>query len=284
VWLFKIKEIQRMSGTTRLLKEEGPKAATVALTRLNLIFHGPFVFLYRKKVVEVVTIANDEHVVGAGNWLDERPISTPGIYYLIGMQDRETAVSEPYPACHAVIDASNLTLDLTSVPTYRFVLPKPCRTEALARFEAKRDEIFVGTDVPKVSSCNSLGTAHLLSYELKENDEPQLDGVQWLPIASQYCPTTVNLHIYSEAPFRLDPDHPVRDFGKQMKLSPELSLDMMRPLPKFHFLDPVDHKKDLGLIREEQGGLRGLPPTPAAKFRPPLLCDAASLVLTNVAG
>lgn len=273
-----------MSGTTRLLNEKGSQAATVALTRLNLIFHGPFVFLYRKKVVEVVTVANDEHVVGAGNWLDERPISTPGIYYLIGMQDRETAASEPDPACHAVIDASDLTLDLTSVATYRFVLPKPCHTEALARFEAERDKIFVGTDVPKVSSCNSLGTAHLLSYELTEKDEPQLDGVQWLPTASQYFPTTVNLHIYSEAPFRLDPDHPVRDFGKQMKLSPELSLDMMRPLPKFQFIDPGDKREDLGLIRQELGGLRGLPPKPAVRLRPPLLCDAASLVLTNVAG
>jgi hypothetical protein len=275
-----------MSGTTRFFMGEVSASTTsAAQSRLNVIFHGPFIFLYYKDkdVVEVVTVSNEEHVVGAGNWLDERVVSNCGVYYLMGVHAQKVVAKEPKSDCHAVIKGSDVTLDLGSAPTYRFVLPKPSYTEALAPFRADRKRMFAGADVDKVSQCTSLGTAHVLSYELGPDDAPQLDGVQWLPTARHDSPLTVNLHIYTEAPFRLDPDHPVRDFGKQMKLFPGLSLGLARPLPKFDFVDP-DDRKDLGLLREEQGGLRGLPPKNHLDSRPPVLCDAASLVVTNVIG
>jgi hypothetical protein len=277
---------RKMSGTTRFfMGEVSGSTASAVLTRLNLIFHGPFIFLYYKEkdVVEVVTVSNAEHVVGAGNWLDETAINNCGVYYLMGVHSQKVAAKEPKGDCHAVIKCSDVTIDLGSVSSYRFVLPRPFYTEALAPFKADKNHMFVGADVDKVSECKSLGTAHVLSYELKPDDAPQLDGVQWLPTASHDSSSTVNLHIYTEAPFRLDPDHPVRDFGKQMKIFPGLSLALARPLPKFDFVEPKD-RKDLGLLRGEQGGLRGLPPDVTTKSRPPVLCDAASVVVTKVIG
>jgi hypothetical protein len=45
-------------------------------------------------------------------------------------------------------------------------------------------------------------------------------------------------------------------------------------------LENVKDEDELGIIREEQGGLRGLPPS-HPPFRPPLVCDAPSLAVVG---
>lgn len=271
---------------------------------LNVIFHGPFLFIYYPTRVEVVTPDTPEHVAVAGTWLGEK-LCRPGDFHLTGIATQQDPFdpfdpTELDPKTHAKISQSSINVKQGSY--YRFLLPKPSREQPLALAEIIPDKIFVGDY--KVTAT-SFGTVHVLSYRIKKDyDFPLLEGVQWYPGPSPYahwkCVVdgtkcveqegpkynfATNLHIYAEAAFEPDHNHPIRDFKQMVAMLPGLKLGLAQRFPD-RTLDPkinlqlIKDEDDLGIIREEQGGLRGLPPN-HPPFMPPLVCDAPSLVIVG---
>jgi hypothetical protein len=245
--------------------------------QLNVIFHGPFLFIFYERRVEAVTPYMNEHLCGAGEWLDEIACYQ-GAYYLTGVVPGKTAPSIEARS-HAKVKAQDCDIDLGASPNCRFVLPFPFQMKPLGLMNITNQTVFVG-DYAKHITAKELGRVHVLSYPLDPEATPQLENLAWVPKFSPYYPFAINLHVYAESVFRRDPDHPVRDFQKALTMLPKLSLGLGRPFPDLKTPDPLPNG-DLGITREEQGGLRGLPPKPPKKFKPPLLCDAPSLVVTG---
>jgi hypothetical protein len=287
--------------------------------QLNVIFHGPFLFIYypdrvvNSKIirgrVEAVTPDTPEHVAVAGTWLGEK-LCHPGTFYLTGIKTDQDKFdpADPKkldPTMHAIIDARTVGIDISKSSYYRFILPLPSYENVLAKADISKFQIFVGDHASRITA-NYFGTVHVLSYKIKKDfdqankyvDTPQLEGLQWGPEPSPYghwewyCDNNkaqsrivtpykfaTNLHIYAEAAFEPDPNHPIRDFNQMVAMLPGLKLGLAQRFPDdLEFPDPVDCD-DLGIVREEQGGLRGLPPPDHPPFRPPLICDAPSLVV-----
>lgn len=254
-----------------------PKGSwTVKGSLLNVIFHGPFLFIFYQERIVALTPESEEHSYGAGNWLEEK-LCSKGMYYLTGIKTTQTAFNvDPYS--HVIIPAVNAGMDMGAVPCYGFVLPPASGMRAIASVEIGSHKIFEGGYASEIKATK-LGTAHVLTYKICDDDSPQLEDLQWLPTPSKYCGSVINLHVYAESSFRRDPDHPVRDFRKALKMLPKISLGLHTPFPELQFPNPqpID---DLGIIREEQGGLRGLPPMQLEAL-PPVLCDAPSIVVTG---
>jgi hypothetical protein len=275
---------------------------------LNVIFHGPFLFIYYPTRVEVVTPDTPEHLVVAGTWLGEK-LCHPGTFFLTGIKTKQNPFdpTKLNQDTHAIISQSTINVEQGSY--YRFILPYPSCEKALALTETiDPAKIFVG-DYKGNIKAKSFGTVHVLSYKLCKNvdapeleDTPQLEGLQWRPEPSPYghwewyCDDhsesktrlvtpysfATNLHVYAEAAFEPDPNHPIRDFSQMVAMLPGLKLGLAQRFPDadLKFPDPADCDY-LGIVREEQGGLRGLPPPDHPPFRPPLVCDAPSLVVVG---
>lgn len=258
--------------------------------KLNVVFHGPFLFIYYPNRVEVVTPNTPEHVVVAGNWLGEK-LCHPGTFHLTGIkaQDPFDPSKDVKADQHAIVNGQGKKIDIEQGPYYRFILPfLPSYEIALAPAQIDPTKIFVG-DYAGYVRPTSFGTVHVLSYKIKSDETPQLEGLQWMPQLTPYPGKTKecksfkysyskNLHIYAEAAFEPDPSHPVRDFKRMVTMLPGLSLGLAQQLPKLNFPDP-ENNDQYGILREEQGGLRGLPPRYDPEFMPPLVCDAPSLVV-----
>lgn len=244
---------------------------------LNVIFHGPFIFMFYHGRLEVVTPVISEHLCGAGNWMEEMPCR-PQSYYLTGVKP-DTMANGVDDGSHALIQAADISDKTSTFPCYRFVLPTPASMEAVGLLELGTAPVFVGDYSAKIKA-KKLGTAHVISYQLDPGGVPQLqlENLQWFPRFSHYYKFAINLHIFAESAFRTDPYHPIRDFGAMVSMLSGLSLGLVRPVPDFTFPGPGE-RPDLGIIREEQGGLRGLPPRKSVDVNPPVLCDSPSLVV-----
>jgi hypothetical protein len=266
---------------------------------LNVIFHGPFLFIYypdrmgANGRVEVVTPDTPEHVAVAGTWLGEK-LCRPGTYYLTGIKTTQKPLKpdEPVtPAEHAVIDGLYYNINIEQGSYYRFILPLPSVAFARSPVLIDPSKIFIGTHAGAIGKPTSFGTVHVLSYLVTRNgapadiDAPQLEGLQWLPMPSPYKSKeggkpyshATNLHVYAEAPFVPDLNHPIRDFKQMMTMLPGIKLGVVQQFPNLLTFTYPSDDDTYGIIREEQGGLRGLPPTD--QFRPPLVCDTPSLVV-----
>lgn len=263
---------------------------------LNLIFHGPFLFIYYQDYlsypgrVEVITPHTPEHVTVAGSWLNEKPCHL-GTFFLTGVSKQKDPIDPNDPVDdtrHVVINAEDIKINIDGSSFYRFVLPLPSDAESLAVAQLGSNEIFIGDYAGNINAT-SFGTAHLLSYLIEATDIPQLEDLQWRPETNPYGTVkghsivqynyAKNVHIYAEAPYAPDPFHPVRDFKQMVNMLPGLSLGLVQQFPNLEFEDPKNND-DFGIIREEQGGLRGLPP-PHPPLRPPLVCDAPSMVVAG---
>jgi hypothetical protein len=264
--------------------------------RLNVVFHGPFLFIYYRGRVEVVTLAAPGHMVGAGTWLGEK-VCHPGTYFLTGLNTSQD-VSLPDAESHAIIDLAqlnNIGIALERHPYFRFILPRPSQMAPLASMVIDSPaSVFVGHQQASIQA-KRLGTAHVLSYKISGADHLQLEGMSWLPEFNRYQSIgglpynfAINLHIYAESAFVLDPDHPRGHFTQLVDMLPGLALGLCNPVTKLGFDRPCDDDC-LGLIEQEQEGLRSLPrkqnevpPKPGTvtiDFTPPLVCDAPSLVV-----
>lgn len=265
-----------MATERAFLPWKKPVAGNRDKIHLNVIFHGPFLFIVYPNRIEVLTGKIGEHLFGSGNWQTERPCS-PGTYTLMGVETVQEKMNAIDPQLHAVIDAKKLGVKISPESYYTFVVPKPSYFTAVGMMDPE-GPVFAGKAAATIKP-KSLGTAHLLHYLISDNDAPQLDNLLWVPnIVTTGNVRHASLHVFAESPFFLDPFHPHRDFAKNLELLDGLELGLARPLPKINFR-AVDISK-YGLLKEEQGGLRGLPPT--THLHPPLICDSPSLVVVNV--
>jgi hypothetical protein len=262
----------------------------MATYRLNVIFHGPFLFVFYKHRLEVLGAEIEEHVVGVGNWKEERPCDA-GTYRLRGFKNK----AKPAPPSrkthgdtHVIIDAEGIPdMKIAQDGYYRFILPLPCLMQALGLVTPKEKSFFIVDEAhtKHVTTPTCLGSAHVLSYEIDPTDRPHFYNLPWVPHRTRdrklLLPVT-NVHIFSESPFALDDLHPNRDFNLSMQMLPGLLLDIVEPFPKVNF-KPDETARKLGICDEEQGGLRGLPPPPPpenpSELVPPRICDAPSLVV-----
>jgi hypothetical protein len=108
--------------------------------RLNVIFHGPFLFIYYPGRVEVVTPDTLEHVAVAGTWLGEK-LCRPGTLYLAGVPNQQAPVDPNDPVnkdTHVTIRAQDVSINIEQGSYYRFVLPLPWREYALACHHTNR--------------------------------------------------------------------------------------------------------------------------------------------------
>ena len=261
----------------------------MATYQLNVIFHGPFIFVIYSDRVEALSPDIEDHEFGAGIWKQETPCNH-GIYTLQGINGpagkMEGLKTEPL----VILDHTN-KLPKMGVPQradYRFVLkPLPSSIMALGLLTPKNPVpppvFFTGDDVGKVTIPAILGTAHLFTFIVNQTDNLQLAGSTWTPDPfSQISPNfyATNLHIFSEAVFDMGVQHPGHDFDQIATLLPGLSLDLANPFPEIRFGFNRDAKAK-GIADEEQGGLRGIPPKPKIDLVPPRICDTPSLVITN---
>jgi hypothetical protein len=258
----------------------------MAKYQLNVIFHGPFIFVVYSDRVEVFSPDIEDHNFGAGNWKQETPCNH-GIYTLQG-------ITGPPGQMQGLKTEPLVILDHTKLPKmgvpqradYRFVLkPLPASIMALGLLDPTkpRPVFFTGADVGNVTVPPILGTAHLFTFVVNQSDKLQLSGSRWAPdsfrkISPDFYAT--NLHIFSEAVFDMGAVHPGHDFDQIATLLPGLLLDLADPFPEIEFVKNPNAPAQ-GIEDEEQGGLRGLPPKTKITLVPPRICDTPSLVITN---
>jgi hypothetical protein len=238
----------------------------------NVIFHGPFVFVFYPKRLEVLAPETDEHQFGVGNWKSEKPCQ-PGTYWVKGVSPSNTSDTVDQN-CHAIIDAGDVGKIATEA-YYQFVLPTPKSITALGRFTPRWTPHFIG-DYSSEIKAQEFGSAHAITYQLGANDSPRIENFQWEPKPNPL--NAINLHVFAESPFLLDDFHPNRDFAKLVELVPRLSLGLARPFPDIDF--KLAAGQGIGVPNEEQGGLRGIP-VKYVEMLPPRICDAPSLVVTG---
>ena|ERR1700674_4520599 len=267
--------------------------ATEQASFLNVIFHGPFIFVFYPNRVEVLGADINEHLVGAGTWTREIPC-TPGTYHLTGVHGQQDEMPPVDANTHAIIDAGNGLLQVAQESYYKFVLDKPSLMAALGLMRPEDGQsVFIGKDIDKVKVPAQFGSAHVLSYKIDTSGTPhmpQLEGLQWVPSAVSFQGiTSINLHIFAESAFMLDLFHPNRDFASMVAMLPGLNLGLSRPFPDIEFTQNTSLSAPLGISGPEEGGLRGLPPAttepgrPYKELIPPRICDAPSLVVINAA-
>lgn len=266
-------------------------------TILNVIFHGPFNYMFYpkpdKKVeapdekgkgdyhyAEVFAIASQEHIFGAGNLMEESPI-LPGSYHLTGLgkSDRTTTFSKPSQFINWEIMESDLNMSNTY---FKFQLPAPDLVRAYTVLTPSDPPIFVGSDSTAANHVKEFGTVHVFSYHnLTGAEHLELEGSQWVPILrdpiSEGAPCAYNLHIFAEAGFATDSQHPRRDFSSLIQMIPKKSISI-RSFPPLAHLDVITHDKHLNILDQEQRGLRGISPYERHGIvtRPPAICGSPS--------
>jgi hypothetical protein len=180
---------------------------------------------------------------------------------------------------HFILDANKTKFQIAPESYYRFILPVPSRIIPLGLLTPSAPLVLTGNDARSITNPPVFGSAHSLTYKIGEDDQPQLENMQWTPVVT--CVNNVsaiNLHIFAESPYLLDLLHPNRDFTSLVAYLAGLSLDAQRPFPPITF-DTNDDADDYGIDEKEQGGLRGLPDE--RHLVPPRICDAPSMVVTN---
>lgn len=255
----------------------------MATYQLNIIFHGPFIFVIYSDRVEVLSPDVDGHDCGAGTWQEEKPCD-PG-KYVLKINTKQRSMQGPDNQSHVIIKAKAFPdLKIPTTAYYQFVLPLPSLMTALGLLLPESNILFTGNDVPKINVPTQIGSAHLLCYQLAANDTPQLEKFPWTPEKKNVSTNVYafNLHIFSESPFDLGALHPNADFDLMMQVLPGLSLKLVQPFPDIEFkLNP--NVKNLGVDDEEQGGLRGVPKK-HIELVPPRICDTPSLVVDTTPG
>ena len=257
----------------------------MATYQLNVIFHGPFLFVIYSDRIEVLSPDINEHDFGAGTWQEETPCD-PGTYILKGITEQKIPLPPPSAQTYAILNAKALpNMKIPKDAYYRFVMqPLPSSMIALGLLTPVSPALFTGNDVKNISVPNQIATAHLFSYIMDPGDKPQLENFSWQPPEAKIIGDlhATNLHVFSESPFDLGDLHSHADFDLMVHMLPGLSLALVRPFPD---IDPKDfvnpNVKNLGIDDEEQGGLRGLPKERHHELVPPRICDSPSLVITN---
>ncbi|HZU30690.1 MAG TPA: hypothetical protein VFB79_06215 [Candidatus Angelobacter sp.] len=267
-------------------------------TYLNVIFHGPFLFVVHPDKVEVLAPDIEKHEFGIGTWQQEMPCY-PDIYTLnfpIPLQNGPLQI--PNAPTYVSLDSKKFPdMNILETAAYQFVLPLPSSMMGLGLLTLSSTSIFTGPDTNNVETVPlQISSAHLFSYKIPyaidTNNRPQLKGrvFSWEPelleVGSNVA--AANLHIFCESAFDLGESHPAHVFQQMMnEVLSGVSLSLVDPFPLILKFDPNPSAIGLGISDDEQGGLRGTPANITYKhigseqglLVPPRICDAPSLVV-----
>lgn len=264
-----------------MIKGQAVEKVECKVQFLNVIFHGPFNFLIYEHRIEVTAIDTDEHLFGAGTFLEEKPITT-GSYTLRGVPC-QSQMHDPDPDRILIMDANKVGLYVPKTGCYKFILPPAHCITPYALMKVDPSNLFVGDYAPYIK-VDYLGAVHAVTYCITPDDVAALnmEDVPWDKEISPWFPQAINLHVFAEAAFARDITHAGRDFDDLVSMCPELSLGLRPPfpIPEVDLQEPSDDCH-LGITKEEQVGLRGLRRPPPVLFNPPAICDSPSMVVVN---
>lgn len=262
---------------------------------LNVLFHGPFVFVQRESNgnVEAMMPVVDRHSYGAGTWQEERALDW-GTYRLSGIQDQITL--QTLTEHESVqIPSELIDIDPDGERYCTFILPKPQITQSLGIFKAQAakpgaptlgQQLFTGRHVAHVQKVESLGTVHAFVYSLASSDVPKMEGMNW-PSTQPNSLGAINLHIFATSVFEFEDDataykHSRRAFRRTVELIPGLSLGLKPMGLNVEYQSPSATPLP-GVLGEEQGRLRQSDKCGKGKNKglPPALCDTPSVFVTG---
>ena len=145
---------QRQKKSVSARTERRELTAKLA-SRLNVIFHGPFIFVFYANRVEVMGADTKEHVVGAGTWTREKPCA-PGTYYLTGINTPQSAMPPVAEKSHAIVDIKKVSIQVAQESYYKFVLDKPSFMDALGFVSPQKTlRSSAGTSLTSMCPINS---------------------------------------------------------------------------------------------------------------------------------
>lgn len=249
---------------------------------LNVIFHGPFNFIFHDSTIDVVTVDTDEHLFAAGTFMEEKMIDTGS--YKLDVPSQKPSGNKLGNDRYLSWSANEFGMNVPN-NCYKFILPYPYyNIQPFSLMSAKGggsiNSIFNGTHAGRVTA-SKLGAVHAITYQISTVNSVQLEGVSWVPKASLWYPAkAVNLHIFAEAAFPPDSSHAIRDFDRHVSMLPKLQLGI-KPYPESKVdIDEGKDDDDFGIKACEQVGLRGITPPPSPEFSPPAICDAPSMMIT----
>jgi hypothetical protein len=230
--------------------------------QLNVIFHGPFIFVKYDDHIEALTPYIDGHDIGAGTWQMEQPCDAD-TYTLSGISPQECEWQPPDPSTHVILDPNNFkNLVIPTHADYKFKLPLPCSMTALGLIKPDGALSSASSDI---TIPPQWGSAHVFSYIMDENDKPKLvpgnstSKFEWIAGWKQvtFDSRAINLHIFSESALDMGVSHVV-DVCNTFSGMVGLALTLNDPLPHVKFALNLNVRSQ-GVDDEEQGGIRGLP-------------------------
>jgi len=252
-----------------------PLSETPRFDKLNVVFHGTFLFWKRPKEekLEVLIPFVDMHAYYAGNWqrgklewldeLDEK--KNVGVYELRnvhgtkgarpGFDKKDNVIVKPPPRENAP-KVRKITLPLhADVKTLQHLQLQKNNFDGPRQLLAELEKANL-VNVPE-----SLGLIHVLTYDVDKGKEPELKGSHWKPIPSKTNPRVANLHLFADPPSQLSMKgmtmkHPEEAFRALMSLMPATfpgrHFDFHYPAKEIPLIEP-DHDDDIpkGLRRIE---------------------------------
>lgn len=246
---------------------------------LNIIFHGPFIFLSYPDKVEVIAADVGGHVYGVGNWKKEYVM--PKMDYILEGLTNQTWISSNEDK---KIKFANPSVDLSKCYCKIVLKPGPAKIVPLGWFALPpRVNLFSGADSPGPNQVRVLASSHACVYY--SVPKPKLSNTYWTPEPNSLGAT--NLHFIATPFIQMDMNHPVDSFAKLAEMLPtvKLSLDKGALNNDFDFKDPSCSRLE-GMFREEQAPLRAPLSTNIEScdeghhLIPPRICDAPSLFVT----
>jgi len=257
---------------------------------LNVLFHGPFIFVLYSDKVEAIMPEVAGHVYGAGTWrkeyaLQKYPMRSPSDYVLNGLPYQNSGSS--YEDLKIKFDRSAIKDIDPAVKRYcKIVLkPRPAKIVPMGWFSPKvPGKLFLGNDAGDPNKVKTLGSSHACVYH-SVTGTPSLTGTDWK--AEKNNLNATNLHIIATPVLQLDMQHPIISFDTVMQmLQPlQVALNPEEVKKEFAFTDPACTRLE-GVFREEQAPLRApldpkIPDCSEVHLIPPQICDAPS-VFVNV--
>ncbi len=183
--------------------------------KLNLIFHGTFVFVEDQKQGEIRALIPDigHHSRRAGNWLGETELA-PGSYVLGGTDPNGYGVTFD-EKLNLILNFEKLTI--AQEPYATLILPLPRKITSLRVAEIPRN-LFEPPDLALklgLKEKEHMATLQVLTYSFKTDDQLLLKfqgkdgGHYWEPVFTGDC---INLHIFSAEDHHQGPSLSTEDF------------------------------------------------------------------------
>jgi len=257
-----------LDPVSRALPAEDEAAASPDSARLNVLFHGVFVYMFDpadSKFITAYAPAVGDHTYWAGNWqqedendLNQKSCELKGDF--IGQGVAPNPKEENYP----VIKCTNPLV--TSKAVCQIRMPLPQKIVGLRRINRGIKPLLTGEYAPSALKHLPLTYAFVYKYDPSKGARPVLTNTAW---KAPRRPGTVNLHIRAEsqvAPMENGFDA-IRDFlgydDSEINIAPEYANCVIGPdlIPRVRGIKPQEEYSLAEMYPNHPVHLPGYPQT-----------------------